>query len=262
MKRRHRIIATLLCVYCLALGVRLWWGWLEDHREDWRGRLPGAVANPEAWRLVCEMRFPECPELEWWVEVQGDEEWCEEDEDEGQEKSIWRVWQPGWARWWRDAEDARDESIRAARAALVAQSRAAIPVLLENLDRGEFSCWYAGGGNYCTPLLVGDRCQDVLSDIYDPIGPIYRAHRETASGGFLHPRGYFDFRAGLCGDDRCRPSEWWERNRHRTDAEIREMVRQWHIARETAFGFENEEERKRILGAIDEAFSGKARSGE
>ena len=253
MKRRHRIIATLLCVYCLALGVRLWWGWLEDHREDWRGRLPGAVANPEAWRLVCEMRFPECPELEWWVEVQGDEEWCEEDEDEGQEKSIWRVWQPGWARWWRDAEDARDESIRAARAALVAQSRAAIPVLLENLDREDISGWYRVSAFHVIPISVGLRCEGVLETRYD-LGGCFYWSRKNAAGDVLLPRDYFDFRAGLCGDDRCRPSEWWERNRHRTDAEIREMIRQWYIARETAFGFENEDERKRILGAIDESF--------
>lgn len=187
---------------------------------DERARLPEAVANPDAWRLVCMLAASN-------VTVTPD------------------VYIPESAR----CEETQ-KRVRLAFDEIVAQGRSAVPVLIENMDRKEFSTYMGFGGNYAVPVSVGYMCKRALSKLFDPIGIMYKTD-VNCKGESVVARAYFEDE--LFGDMQCSPYAWWNANKHMTDSEIREMVRQWYINRETANGW-GDEKRAWILKEIDDRF--------
>ena len=133
--------------------------------------------------------------------------------------------------------------------ALVSRGKDAVPVLIANLDRKEYSSSISTAVPYA-PLSVGAICRMAVSEMFDPIGVMYKS-RTNAKGETLMGYSYFD----VAFATRPQAEKWWKENQRKSLEQIREMIRDWHIEREITFGFHDDEERKSILDQIDQRFS-------
>lgn len=149
---------------------------------------------------------------------------------------------------WSGEENAR---VWAAYDKLVAHGREAIPLLIANLERKEYSASETRTFYY-RPFSVGDMCRMAVAEMFDPTDRwvIYKI-RENAEGETQINNHYFWETLSTRSDG----EKWWEQNRHKTTDEIREMIRNWYLNRETAFGFKDEKQKKSILDAINRGFS-------
>lgn len=147
---------------------------------------------------------------------------------------------------WSDEENAR---VWTAYRKLVARGKDAVPLLLDNVDRKEFSTCISSAVPY-SPQSVGNICQMALNNMFDPIGMMYKSRR-NAKGEHLMGTSFF---SQLC-ISKSDAKTWWEKHRHKSMPEIRELVKAWHIQRETSFGFIDDEQKKMVLTGIEERFS-------
>ena len=147
-----------------------------------------------------------------------------------------------------------DERVMSAHRALVARGKDAIPELIANLSRKEFSTTAANDPyssapvNY--PLSVGEMCELALTEMLDFVGPRYKT-RENDKGETIMGCMYF---STICPSQSA-ARQWWEKNRDKSLDEIREMIRDWYIERETTCGFQDEKQKESILGLIQRKFS-------
>lgn len=143
---------------------------------------------------------------------------------------------PGWSR----EEDAR---VWQAFAEIVNAGPAIVPYLIENLDRTEFSTCISTSVPYC-PLSVGRVCCMALEEMYDPIGMFYKS-RDNGRGEHIMGTSFFD-----ALPDKQAARDWWEQNSHKTVQQVQRDIYQWHVDREMQFGFEDDEQKARVLETI------------
>ncbi|MGD9126721.1 MAG: hypothetical protein PVH19_05015 [Planctomycetia bacterium] len=142
-----------------------------------------------------------------------------------------------------------DQRVWTAYDALVEQGKKAVPLLIANLDRKEFSSCIPTSVPY-SPQSVGDMCEMAMSDIFDPIGTMYKA-RENAKGKTLMGYSYFD----LAFHSKAQAEKWWKESKHKSVEEIQKMIRDWNVERETSFGFKDKKQKKSILDDIEQRYA-------
>jgi hypothetical protein len=138
--------------------------------------------------------------------------------------------------------------------ALVDQGKEAVPVLLANLNRTELSTYVdsvQGPSDHpYDERSVGEMCKHAIIDIFHVGGPGY-LFRHNSKGETLTYPDYF----GTVFYPPENAAKWWEKNRDKSVEQIREMIRDWQIERETAFGFENEQQKKEILKNLEDGYA-------
>ena len=132
-----------------------------------------------------------------------------------------------------------------ARRKLTVISRKAVPALLDNLERKLHRPLLTAHRPYTKrPLLM------IFTYIFDPIGMLYKI-REDAKGqkvsGLTYFEGHFQTKQ--------KAETWWKQNQKKSDDEIRIMIRDWYITRETKLGFKDDKQKQEILGKIKRRFA-------
>lgn len=146
---------------------------------------------------------------------------------------------------WSDNENERVWNVYNS---IVAQGKIAIPLLIENLNRKEFSTYIDSSVPYA-PVSVGYMCKMAISEMFGSIGFGYKSRNNT-KGETLMGHSYFT----VIFDTQLHANQWWKKNQNKSLTEIRILIRDWHIERETQFGFNNVEEKNHILKLIDLSF--------
>ncbi|MDP6543069.1 MAG: tetratricopeptide repeat protein [Phycisphaerae bacterium] len=102
-------------------------------------------------------------------------------------------------------------------------------------------------------LRTSSKLRTYLSQMFDPIGGMYKS-RENAQGQRQSGSSYF----GVAIDSRSDAEKWWEKNRHKSPEEIRQMIRDWYVEREVSFGFKDAKQKEHILRRIEQDFSSRS----
>jgi hypothetical protein len=126
---------------------------------------------------------------------------------------------------------------------------AAVPALIDNLDRQEYAMSISTAVPY-RPRSVGDVCRSSIESMFDPIGMMYKSRRNTKDESMM---GSSYLSQLLTKEDF---EEWWIQNRGKSVAEIQREARDWHVARESAFGFTDAQHQKNILDQIEYRYTG------
>ncbi|MDA0767330.1 MAG: hypothetical protein O3A92_10965 [Verrucomicrobia bacterium] len=147
---------------------------------------------------------------------------------------------------WTNEENWRvQELVRA----IAKYEKAAVPALIDNLDRQEYAMSISTAVPH-SPMTIGDVCRSTIESMSDPIGMMYKS-RSNAKDESMMGSSYLS---------QLRTKEdfekWWIQNRGKSVAEIQREARDWHVARESAFGFTDAQQQEDILDQIEFRYTG------
>ena len=149
---------------------------------------------------------------------------------------------------WSEAENKR---VWKAYREIVAKGKSIVPILIENLDRKEFSTCMSTSVEY-SPFSVGHMCKMAIAEMFDPIRGMYKS-RENGEGKILMGASYFSTEFYPT----TKASIWWSKHQNKTPEKIRRMIYDWYINRERTFGFKDDKQKKWIIDEINNRFKRK-----